>query len=119
MKRSLETVDQFRQRINRAAEAEEGGEVGAGAGGDGWMLGTIRDRGSIHSDVWRGTAADLAGRDAIGVFPVSGWWKEKPGFQRRERSARDALLVTARAPDAEVDLYTPIESQLVVEIPAS
>lgn len=118
VKRSLESVDQFRLRINRAAEAEEEGEVGAGAGGDDWMLGTIRDRGSIHSDVWRGTAADLAGRDAIGVFPVSGWWKEKPGLQRWERSARYTLLVSIRAPEAEIDLYTPIEAQLAVEIPA-
>ena len=44
----------------------EEGEVGVGAGGDDWMLSTIRDRGSVHSDVWRGTAADLAGRDAVG-----------------------------------------------------
>lgn len=119
VKRSLETVAQFRQRINRAAEAEEEGEVGVGAGGDDWMLGTIRDRGSVHSDIWRGTAADLAGRDAVGVFPVSGWWKEKPGLQRWERSARYALLVSIRAPEAEIDLYTPIESQLVVEIPSN
>ncbi len=119
VKRSLETVPQFRQRINRAAEAEEEGEVGVGAGGDDWMLGTIRDRGSVHSDVWRGTAADLAGRDAVGVFPVSGWWKEKPGLQRWERSARYALLVSIRAPGAEVDLYTAIANQIAVPIPAA
>ena len=118
VKRSLETVDQFRQRINRAAEAEEEGEVGAAAGGDDWMLGTIRDRGSIHSDIWRGTAADLAGRDSVGVFPISGWWKEKPKLQRWERSARYALLVTIRAPDAEIDIYAAIENQLAVEISA-
>ena len=118
MKRSLESVDRFRLRINRAAEAEEEGEIGVAAGGDDWLLGTIRDRGSIHSDVWRGSAADLAGRDAIGVFPVSGWWKEKPGLQRWERSTRYSLLVSVRAPETEVDLYTPIENQLVVEIAA-
>ena len=118
VKRSLETVNQFRQRINRAAEAEEEGAVGAAAGGDDWMLGTIRDRGSIHSDIWRGTAADLAGRDSVGVFPISGWWKEKPKLQRWERSARYALLVTIRAPDAEVDIYAAIENQLAVEVSA-
>jgi hypothetical protein len=118
VKRSSETVDQFRQRINRAAEAEEEGVISAAAGGDDWLLSTIRDRGSIHSDIWRGTAADLAGRDAIGVFPVSGWWKEKPGLQRWERSARYALLVSIRAPEAQIDLYTPIQNQLAVEIPA-
>jgi len=119
VKRSLETLAQFRQRINRAAEAEEEGEVGAAAGGDDWLLSTIRDRGSIHSDVWRGSAAALAERDSIGVFPVSGWWKEKPALQRWERSARYALLVSIRAPEAEIDLYTPIANQLAVEIPAA
>jgi hypothetical protein len=119
VKRSLENVQQFRQRINRAAEAEEEGEIGAAAGGDDWVLGTIRDRGSIHSDVWRGSAAALAERDAIGVFPVSGWWKEKPSLQRWERAARYALLVSVRAPEAEVDLYTAIENRLAVPVPAA
>lgn len=119
VKRSLETTPQFRQRINRAAEAEEDGQVGAAAGADNWVLGTIRDRGSIHSDIWRGSAAELASRDAIGVFPVSGWWKEKPGLQRWERSARYSLLVSIRAPEAEIDLYTPIANQLAIEIPAA
>ena len=118
VKRSLETVDQFRLRINRAADAEEEGEIGAAAGSDDWLLSTIRDRGSIHSDVWRGSAAELAGRDAVGVFPVSGWWKEKPSLQRWERSTRYSLLVSIRAPSAEIDLYTPIANQLAIEIPA-
>lgn len=58
------------------------------------MLDTIRDRGPFQSEVWRGTAAYLAGRDAIGVFPVSGWWEEKPGLRRWERAARYALVVS-------------------------
>lgn len=118
VKRSLESLQQFRQRINRAAQSEEEGDVGAAAGGDGWLLGIVRDRGSVHSDVWRGSAAALAERDAIGIFPVGGWWKEKPGLQRWDRSARYSLLVSIRAPEAEVDLYTAIENRIAVEIPA-
>jgi len=60
----------------------------------------------------------LAERDSIGVFPVSGWWKEKPGLQRWERSARYALLVSIRAPDVEVDLYTAIANRLAIPIAA-
>ena len=116
VKRSLESLDTFRQRINKAAQDEEAGLV-ATAGGDDWVLGQIRDRGSLHSDIWRGSAAALAERDAIGVFPVSGWWKEKPGLQRWDRSARYALLVSIRAPEANVDLYNAIANQLVVPIP--
>ena len=119
VKRSLENLQQFRQRINRAAQSEEEGNVGAAAGGDDWLLGTVRDRGSVHSDVWRGSAAALAERDAIGIFPVGGWWKEKPGLQRWERSARYSLLVSLRAPEAEVDLYTAIENQIAIPVPAA
>lgn len=117
-KRSLETLDQFRQRINRAAEAEEAGE-GAAAGGDDWVLGpSVRDRGSVHSDIWRGAAAALAERDAIGIFPISGWWKEKPTLQRWDRAVRYALIVSIRAPDVDVDIYTAIANQIAVEVPA-
>jgi hypothetical protein len=119
VKRSLESVAGFRQRINRAAEAEEQDDVAGVAGGDDWLLGSIRDRGSIHSDIWRGSAAELATRDAIGIYPVSGWWKEKPALQRWERSARYALLVSIRAPEAEIDLYNAIANKLTVEIPAT
>ena len=48
--------------------------------------------------MWRGTAADLAERDAIGVFPVGGWWKEKPYLERFDGTARYALIVTIKAP---------------------
>lgn len=119
VKRSLENLQQFRQRINKAAEAEEEGQAGAAAGGDHWVLGAIRDKGSIHSDIWRGSAAELAEREAVGVFPVSGWWKEKPGLQRWDRSARYALLVSVRAPGANIDIYTPIANQLAIPIPAA
>lgn len=119
VKRSLEGLEAFRQRINKAAQDEEAGGAGAAAGGDSWVLGTIRDRGSIHSDIWRGSAAALADRDAIGVFPVSGWWKEKPALQRWDRSARYALCVSIRAPGADIDLYTAIANQIAVPIPAA
>jgi hypothetical protein len=118
VKRSLESLEAFRRRINKAAQDEEAGAAGAG-GGDDWVLGQIRDRGSLHSDIWRGSAAALAERDAIGVFPVSGWWKEKPSLQRWDRAARYALLVSIRAPQANVDIYTAIANQLVVPIPAA
>ncbi len=119
LKRAHETHDQFRQRINRAVEAEEAGQS-FNAGGDDWVLGpTVRDRGSMHSDIWRGSAADLADRDAVGIFPISGWWKEAPSLQRWERSARYALIVSIRALDTEVDLYTAIANTIGIEILAS
>ena len=113
VKSATKSLNEFRARINLAARDEEEG-VPVGAGADEWLLGAFRDRGSIHSDIWRGTAADLAERDAIGVFPVGGWWKEKPFLERYDGLARYALIVTIRAPGSDVDIYTPVEAQVAV-----
>jgi len=115
VKSATEALDEFRARINQAAREEDEGAP-AGAGAEEWLLGTFRDSGSIHSDIWRGTAADLAERDAIGVFPIGGWWKEKPFLERYSESARYSLIVTIRAPGTDVDIYTPVENQVVVPI---
>src|SRR5450759_2298191 len=81
MKRSLENLDAFRARINKAVQLEEE-DVSTDAGPDNWLIGPPRNVGSLHSDYWRGAAAELAGRDAIAVYPVTGWWKEKPYLDR-------------------------------------
>jgi hypothetical protein len=116
VKKATESLDDFRARVNDAARDEEEGEVaGGGAGGDEWLLGPKnRDQGSIHSDFWSGTAADLAQRDAIGVFPVGGWWKEKPYLEKWDTEARYALIVTIKAPGVEVDIYTPVEAKIAI-----
>lgn len=114
VKRSEENLEAFRRRINRAAR-EEDERVGAAGEDTGWLVGPrLRNRGSLHSDVWEGTAADLAARHAIAVYPTSGWWREKPALQRADQQVRYALVVSLRA-QVEVDLYTPIET--VVGIP--
>lgn len=112
VKMATESVDEFRSRINQAARDEaEGAPSG---GGEDWLLGTFRDRGSLHSDFWFGSAADLAERDAVGVFPVSGWWKEKPYLERFDGQVRYALIVTIRAPGSQVDIYTPVEAEISI-----
>jgi hypothetical protein len=116
VKKATESLDDFRARVNDAARDEEEGEAaGGGAGGDEWLLGPKnRDQGSLHSDFWSGTAADLAQRDAIGVFPVGGWWKEKPYLEKWDTEARYALIVTIKAPGVEVDIYTPVEAKIAI-----
>jgi hypothetical protein len=73
VKRALESVDAFRGRINKAATTEEDGFGTIDAGSDHWYFGRIRNVGSIHSDYWYGTAAELAQPSAIGVYPIGGW----------------------------------------------
>jgi len=116
-KRSTETVNEFRARINRDVELDEAGTLPEDEP-DNWYLGKLRDAGSIHSDHWSGTAADLATRDAIAVFPVTGWWKEKPALERYTRSVRYALLISVRARNTQTDIYTPVQvaTQVPIEI---
>lgn len=117
VKGSLENVASFRRRINKQAEAEDqGAELGQLVGGDSWFLGTIRNRGSIHSDFWSGTAAQLAGRAAVGVFPIGGWWREKTNLERWEQRVRYALIVSIRAPEAEIDIYTPVANAIAAQV---
>jgi hypothetical protein len=116
VKQSLESVDAFRQRINAAVDAEEVGIEAMDAGPDNWLLGRVRDVGSIHSDYWRGTAVDLAQRSAIGVYPIGGWWKENPVHQRYKRSVRYSLIVSIRAVNGSVDIYTPVRVQITTPI---
>jgi hypothetical protein len=115
MQRSLESRDAFRARINKAVQLEEE-DIATDAGADNWLIGIPRNVGSVHSDYWRGTAVDLAARDAIAVYPVTGWWKEKRYLRRYERDARYCLIVSINATASEVDIYTPIAVQVGIPI---
>ncbi|HEX7004977.1 MAG TPA: S8 family peptidase [Trueperaceae bacterium] len=118
LKGMLEDTQSFRERINRAAQADDPSRA-SGPGtteGDAWFFRQVRDTGSLHSDVWRGTAIELSQRDAIAVFPVTGWWKEKRSLDRWGRTARYSLLVSVRIPDIDVDIYTPVANALNVPV---
>jgi hypothetical protein len=116
VKRELESVDEFRGRINAAAEAEEAGLSPVAGGADHWYLGRIRNVGSVHSDHWHGNAADLAKKSAIGVYPIGGWWKENPGHARYDQRVRYCLVVSIRAVNGDIDIYTPVETQITLPI---
>jgi hypothetical protein len=112
-----ENVEEFRKRINKAARSED--EAVPHVDDTGWVLGPVlRDRGSLHSDVWRGPATDLARRGVIAVYPVGGWWKERVQQQRFNSSTRFALVVTIATPGIDVDIYTPITNQIVIPVQA-
>lgn len=116
VKRALESLEQFRARINAAVRSEEEGLTVTETGGDNWLLGRIRNVGSIHSDYWRGTAVELAQRSAVGVYPVGGWWKENPAHHRYERTVRYALIVSIRATNGSIDIYTSVRAQITIPI---
>jgi hypothetical protein len=56
----------------------------------------------------------LAKTGFIGVYPVVGWWRERPQFEKYNRSVRYSLVVSIHTASQEVDLYTPVTVQLAI-----
>jgi len=114
VKRRAESVNQFRARINRQAQDEETGKK-ADSTDPNWLFGPqFRHKGSIHKDVWRGPAADLAERGQIAVYPAMGWWRTRKKMGRYDKVARYALVVSISAPEVSVDLYTEVMNKIEV-----
>ena len=116
VKRPTESIDDFRRRINLAARDEERG-IHHSSSDPSWLIGTQgRHRGSLHSDIWRGTAADLASRGNIAVYPSTGWWKTRHSLEKYDQVARYALVVSIKAPEVDVDLYTEVENLIATPV---
>lgn len=111
-----EDVDVFTRRINVAARSEEGGRPDSEGPGQQWTLGQQRNAGSIHSDIWVGTAANLATSNLLAVHPVIGWWRERAYLGKWDRQARYTLVVSIESPIENVDLYTPVMNQIQIPI---
>ena len=114
VKRPLETPGKFRRRINAAAQAEENGNSQTDYNSP-WLIGVQgRHKGSLHGDIWRGQ--DLASQGVIAVYPAAGWWKTRTKLERYNQIARYALVVSIKAPEVEVDLYTAVANQVAPEV---
>lgn len=116
IRRGDETTSNFRARINRLARDEEEG-TRTTSSDQNWEIGDqLRRRGSIHSDVWSGSAAELANRGLIGIYPALGWWRRRQKLERFDRLAKYALIVSIEAPDIPADLYGVVAAQIAAEI---
>lgn len=109
------TTADFVARINAAAEREDDDDS-TGSTDTNWILGEKqRHRGSLHQDVWLGTAAELARLGFIAVYPAAGWWRTRPARNRYDLPARYSLIVSIRTSQTDIDLYTPIAQQIALE----
>jgi hypothetical protein len=106
IKKRTETRAHFRSRLTVRQE-KDGIETDAETSC--WLLGPKAiQAGSLHCDLWRGRAIDLAGHDEIAVYPVGGWWKSHAGQKRVSDKARYALVIYVSAAGLDIDLYTEI-----------
>jgi hypothetical protein len=106
----------FVARVNAAAQREDEGDL-ANPRDPAWYLGERqRHRGSLHQDVWEGTAADLASRGFLAVYPAAGWWRTRPALERYDLPARYSLIVSIRTEQTEIDLYNAISQKVEIKI---
>jgi hypothetical protein len=83
-----------------------------------WLLGPQSvSAGSLHCDVWTRPAIELAGRDTLCIKPVVGWSRTRAAREICNATRRYSLIVTLKARNSEIDLYTPISALVPVEVP--
>lgn len=119
VKRPLETLEDFKLRINQKARDEEnqGNAYSPTSESGKWLLGEkLRHLGSVHSDIWTGSAQELAERSYIAVYPVLGWWKQRINLKRWHKKARYSLIVTIKTPNIETDIYTIVANKITTTI---
>ena len=110
-----ESTDAFKARISKVLREEQ--EDYAAEGNENWILGSrVRDKGSLHKDIWKGAAADLALRNKIAVFPTVGWWKNRKKLERYNLHVQYSLIVSIETEPSEVDIYTPIYNEINIPI---
>ena len=115
LKSATESLDTFlanrsKQVHERLSRTEKGDR---GEPSRGWTVGTNnQNRGSLHHDIWRGKAVDLASRDSLIVFPVDGWWRLRPKLERWDGRQRFSLVVTIETESEKSDIYAAVEATI-------
>lgn len=112
-----ESEDEFIRRINMAVRNDEHGRPDTESPSNHWIIGQNRNKGSIHSDIWEGTAADLSSSNLIAVFPSIGWWRERPHLGKVNNRTRYSLVVSIETQEQDIDIYTPVATQIEQQIP--
>ncbi len=113
-----ETDDEFVRRINKAVRDEEHGKPDTSSPSGQWVIGSDnRDKGSIHSDIWKGTASELASSNLIAVFPSIGWWRKRTHLGKVNDKTRYSLIVSIETPEQDIDIYTPVATQIKQQVP--
>jgi hypothetical protein len=107
-----ESVEALVARVNAAAREDV--EYTTTGDLNEWTIGQRRTRGSIHSDVWTGTAVKLADKGGIVVFPLRGWWRFRRDREVCEQKGRYALIISIETDEVDVDLYSAVQTLVPV-----
>lgn len=113
LKRAQETQVNFLRRRNLHERPKDDRPL-QGVRDKGWLLGERAvSAGSLHCDIWTGSAVDLAARNLLWIYPVNGWWRERRSHQRFNDSTRYALVLTLLTDEQTIDIYAEVSNVLV------
>lgn len=105
--------DNFLKRISKSMREDENDKNEITNDSTRWLIGiNNRNIGSVHKDIWEGTASDLSQSNLIMVYPVSGWWKTRTNLKKYNSKIRYSLVVTIETPETDIDLYTIIKNEI-------
>lgn len=114
---ATEDHENFLKRINKAIRDDEEDKGDVKNDSNRWIIGsTNRNVGSIHSDIWEGTASELSQSNRIAIYPITGWWKSRTNLKKFNSKIRYSLVVSIEAPEVEIDLYNIIKNKIEAEI---
>lgn len=114
VKTSLETREQFIARNNRNQQVAESSDSGSAR----WQIGTRRRAiGSVQSDWFECSARELAECGQIGVFPGSGWWKNRK-ISNVDNKIKYSLVVSIESSGTEIydEVMTKIQNKIAVAV---
>ena len=118
--------DNFILSINNAARKELKEAMGLGNGEKlpddafskvssiDWALGADNVfKGSIHSNYWETSAANLAGSNYLAIVPqASGWWKNLKKQKKHSEKLRFSLIVSIETESTETDIYNVVRDMV-------
>ncbi|MEX2445646.1 MAG: hypothetical protein WD492_18750 [Alkalispirochaeta sp.] len=112
-----ESEEEFVHRINVQAREEDEVIETTGAK-DYWTIGSNNRRlGSVHSDIWTGTAIDLSQSNRIAVYPTTGWWRTRAHLGCWDRRTRYSLIVSIETPEIDNDIYVAVATKIGIATP--
>ena len=112
-----ETKLQFKRRVSAILDTDDDGKKNKTIPDKRWTLGSDnRKRGSISSDMWKGTLSDLLSCKNIAIIPRAGWWKDRIKQEKYNNKIRYSLIISIDT-EANIPLYTEIENLVSITTP--
>lgn len=114
-----ENVEEFSLRMGEKLEDENYRDARKriSHGENRWIYGVnSRNSGSIHSDRMKMTGAEMADCNLVAVYPKTGWWYTRNSQKKYNSTTRYSLIIGLSTPEEDVDLYTPVSTQIEMPI---